>query len=110
MAKEKIYKGEIVEECPVILIPESEIDSIEQTVVTNYEFRWDDTNECIVLGYGSLINHSNHPNIEYEADYSRMVMVFKALKDIEKGEELVSDYFQGDHSEPLPKEYTDFKY
>lgn len=103
-----IKKGEVIEKCPVIIISEQDLSHIENTVLTKYEFRWDDNDECIVLGYGSLINHSNHPNVEYEPDYENKVMVFRAIKNIRAGEELLEDYNQGDHSEPLAEEYTDY--
>lgn len=108
-ADETIAKGELVEICPVILFPDSELEHISKTVLTKYEFCWDDNNEAIVLGYGSLYNHSFEPNVEFEHDFTNNTMRYTALRDIEKDEELYIDYMQGAYDEPIPEEYLDHK-
>lgn len=107
-ADKKILKGEVIEEAPVILIPEGEMEHISKTVLTKYEFFWNNDFEAVTLGYGSLYNHSRTPNVEFEQDYDRKLMIFTALRDIEPGEELFIDYQQGDDPEALPKEYIDY--
>jgi uncharacterized protein len=109
-AAEHISKGEVIEECPVILLPEEQIDHVAETLLTHYEFLWDDKNEAIALGYGSLYNHSHNPNVTFSPNYDKKVMVFTALRDIAPDEELLLDYQLGDTSEKIDPEYVNFLY
>ena len=43
------------------------------------------------LGYGSLYNHSYRPNARYDDEEGR-IMVFTALRDIGRGEEITVNY------------------
>lgn len=104
-----IAEGEVIEVCPTILVPDEEMADLSKTVMTKYEFEWDDTTEAVVLGYGSLYNHSTTPNVEFDKDYDAGTMIFTALRDIEKDEELYIDYMQGAEDEIIPEEYLDFK-
>lgn len=108
IADSKIKKGELIEECPIILLTKKDIEHINETTLTKYEFMWDDEYEAIALGYGSLYNHSEEPNVEWDRDFEKNVFVFTALKDIEPGEELTIDYFPGEPKEDFPEEYLDF--
>src|SRR6185436_12132578 len=88
-AKEKIKKGEIIEICPVIPIPKKQVKALEKTFLTNYYFHWSTRNQpAIVLGFGSLYNHSYSPNAEHDERIKKKEMVFRALRDIKKGEEI----------------------
>lgn len=90
-------KGEVVEICPVVIVPKKQERLIDKTHLINYYFIWGKQNQpAIALGYGSLYNHSYNPNIEYEENVKKKVIVFTALRNIKKGEELVSNY-NGDH-------------
>lgn len=96
-ATANIRKGEIVEVCPIIAVPKSQEKLLRKTILDDYCFPWATKNQpAIVLGYGSLYNHSYTPNIEYDENVKRKVMIFTALRDIKKGEELMSNY-NGDH-------------
>ena len=112
LADADIKKGEIIEEAPVIIIPKNEMNCIEKTVLTHYEFVWNEKTgeEAIILGYGMIYNHSFEPNIKFEPDYKKKMMIFTALCDIKKGEELCSNYQQGDDPQKIPKEYLNYKY
>ncbi len=112
LADTDIAKGEIVEEAPVIVIPKHEMKYINKTVLTHYEFIWNEKTgeDAIVMGYGMVYNHSFEPNIEFYPNYEKKTMVFVALRDIKKGEELCSNYQQGDDPTLIPKEYLNFKY
>jgi SET domain-containing protein len=46
----------------------------------------------MVLGNGSLYNHSFNPNAEYLRRTSDKVMDYVAIKDIEAGEEITINY------------------
>jgi SET domain-containing protein len=92
-AAKSIRKGEIIEICPVIPLPKSDTKHLEKTFLTNYYFVWGPQNQpAIILGFGSLYNHSYSPNAEYEEHVKEKLAVFKALHDIKKGEEITHNY------------------
>jgi len=96
-AKNKIKKGEIIEICPVIIIPYKEKNLINKTFLFDYYFEWGSRNQpAIALGYGSLYNHSYQPNAEYDQNTKKKIITFKAIKDIKPGEEIRTNY-NGDH-------------
>ena len=86
-----IKKGQIVEECCVLRIPWK---CIEDSVLLHYVFNGnDDENVSLVLGDGSIYNHSSKPNVEpvwYQEEES--YVCYCALRNIKKGEELFIDY------------------
>lgn len=88
-----IKKGEIIEASPVLIIPKSQQKLIDRTFVFNYYFYWGPKNQpALALGYGSLYNHSYAPNARYDHDEKQKVMIFRAIKDIRKGEEIRTNY------------------
>lgn len=90
-ADKKFKRGDIIEACPVIPISEKDFIKLKGTALENYPFSWKERETCIVLGYGSLYNHSDTPNIDW-VDYPDHLKVFFALRDIKKGEELFFNY------------------
>jgi SET domain-containing protein len=84
----------LIEMCPVIVLPPSDIEHIHATKLHDYYFIWgEDDNKCaIVLGYGSLYNHSYEPNAYYRPDFERKTLDFYAMQDIEAGEEILVNY------------------
>jgi hypothetical protein len=107
VALEDIKKDEIIEICPIIFISDKEGDFFEKnkTILNFYWLLQPETNKsCIMLGYGSLYNHSLNPNaeVDYETKESKNYLFFKALKDIRIGEEIVFDY-QSDSGEEFLK-------
>lgn len=93
-SSEAISAGDIIEICPVIIIPKDEMEYIKKTVLYNYYFDWDEKDKtgAIALGYGSLFNHAYQPNAQYLWDYEFTSLKFYALKDIAAGEELTINY------------------
>lgn len=101
-----IKKGEVVEICPVIILPYKDRKLVDKTKVIDYYFYWGPKNQpAIALGYGSLYNHSYDPNIEYDQNVKKKVIVFKAIKNIKKNEELTSNY-NGDPDSEDPLWFT----
>jgi uncharacterized protein len=104
-----IKKGEIIENCPVVLVDMCEEPALQKTVLWKYYYEWDDKYHCIVLGYGSLINHSYTPNARYIHDFKKQIMVYKAIKNINKGEEITVNYnYFPKSQDPLDPNLLDF--
>ncbi len=96
-----IREGEIIEICPVIVIPTEDVTTIHQTILHDYYFIWGEDDSCaaLILGYGSIYNHAYEPNAEYYPDFQDNVLRVYALHDILPGEEITVNY-NGDPSDP----------
>ncbi|MCA9371967.1 SET domain-containing protein-lysine N-methyltransferase [Candidatus Woesebacteria bacterium] len=91
-AKKNISKGSIIEICPVIVLPKKDEKLLEPTILDRYIFDFGEDRECVVLGYGSIYNHSFEPNIHWYDDVENQTKIFYALRAIRKDEELVHNY------------------
>lgn len=97
IATEDIKNGEIIEICPIIFISKKETKFFEKekTVLKYYYLIQTGINKfCIMLGYGSLYNHSLTANagIYYNLKTAENFLQFKAIKNINAGEEIVFNY------------------
>ncbi len=87
-ATRRYEQGDEVETCPTLQVPEDEISGL----LSDYVFKSvDDDQVLVLLGYGSLYNHSSKPNLEYVQDDPQTV-TFLASRTIEPGDELTIDY------------------
>lgn len=96
-ATRDINEGEIIEFCPIIFISKKETAFFEEekTTLNFYYLQQPETKKvCLMLGYGSLYNHSKNPNAEIDYDIKRLkdYLFFRALRKIKAGEEIVFDY------------------
>ncbi|OWY22254.1 SET domain-containing protein [Sphingobacteriales bacterium UPWRP_1] len=93
-AAHPLKAGEIIEICPVLVLPPNNRPQIDNTKLYDYYFLWgeDQSEIAIALGYGSLYNHSYQPNAEYEADYDSNTLTFICYKDIDADEEITVNY------------------
>lgn len=93
-AQRNFKKGEVIETCPVIVLPPQEVDNLELTELYNYYFAWeaDSRAAAIALGYGSLYNHSYEPNAKYQKDFNNKLLKYICIKDINKDEEITINY------------------
>ena len=110
-AARNIKAGELIESCPVILIPTKQFDFFNKTVLASYDYDWNDEWGAFVLGYCVLTNHSFAANTIYKRNYEEKKMEYYAEKDIQKDEEILINY-NGDPDDKTPLEYsyhTDFK-
>ena len=91
---EEIHDGDIVENAHVIVLSLEDRAKIHGTELHNYYFLWgeDQLQAAIALGYGSLYNHSETPNLDYILDYDDQTIEFFAIRDIKIGEELSINY------------------
>jgi hypothetical protein len=104
-ALEDIEIGDMIEEC--IYVPIETYN--EGDIVTHYSFPYPrvfgeikDSNkkidkliQVVVLGYGSLYNHSLKPNVDYITNTESGLFEFIVFKKIKKGEELFIKYGKG---------------
>jgi len=74
---------------------------IEYTSLYHYTYNWpilDDFGkrhvaQAVILGLGSMFNHSNqNQNVVWDRDPERLIITYKALRDIPVGEELCISY------------------
>ncbi|WP_235299026.1 SET domain-containing protein-lysine N-methyltransferase [Portibacter marinus] len=98
---EKVSKGDIIEACPVILIPEDQKSNIHHTVLHDYYFIWPEGGIAIALGYGSIYNHSPTPNAKVVFDIEQSEIILVAAQDIEPTHEILIDYTDGQKNHPL---------
>lgn len=94
-ALKKMYKGEIIEKCPVLVLPKKDYPIAKKTELKNYYFMWGKVTSAICFGYGSLYNHSYEPNATYKKRIKRQIIEFIALKEIKKDEEITVNYNYG---------------
>lgn len=86
-AKQDIKKGEIIEQCPFLITFGDNHKKMQ-----DYLFLRSRSTGMIVLGCGSLYNHSANNNVEYFEDIATNLLEFVAKNKINKGEELLIDY------------------
>ena len=82
--------GETVEAAPVVLL-----DLKTQpfpAAVRRLAFNWSKTHVALALGFGSLYNHSDQPNLIFKRDVENLTITFSTLREIEPGEQLTISY------------------
>ena len=92
-----ISKGSIIEICPVIILSNDDTLTIHKTLLHDYYFIWEEkkNTSAIALGYGSLYNHCDMPNADFELVYGDNEIHFMAINDIEAGTEICINYMSG---------------
>lgn len=91
-ALKNFKKNETVEKCPVIILTGREDIEIQKTILGRYVYEWNPDDSAVILGYGFIYNHSYTPNTFYKRDFKNNLMIYKALKNISKGEEITINY------------------
>ena len=92
-AQKDFDAGEIIETCPVVYLSPKERTHCERTILAYYLYPWTST-RCgvMVLGYGSIYNHSFTPNAEWQQDFKAKTMIYRASQAIKKDEEILVNY------------------
>ena len=106
-----IYSGiigferhEVICVCETVPLSKLDTNLIKgSSVLKNYTFKYNEDMDCLVLGDGSLFNHSSNPNVsfrldEHPTDPTRKMMYFYALTSIKEGEQMFIDYTSDDKS------------
>ncbi len=87
--------------------PIKELSLPVQRVVFNWAKLCDAPEKyALVLGYGSMYNHADHPNLRYSADPENQAMIYTAVRDIKQGEQLTVSYNQvSDGAQPRKRNW-----
>lgn len=101
LATRDLTEGEVIERCPVVLLPAAQGETLDQTVLTSYYFLWDAEHCAMALGYGSFQNHSYHANVRFRRDFAALQIVFTTARRVRQGEELTINY-NGDPDDQTP--------
>ena len=98
------FPGDIVETAPVILL-----DLKAQPfprAIRRLAYNWSKTHVALALGFGSLYNHSDQPNLRFSRDLIKQTIIFSATRDIEAGEQLTISYdYTGSGENPRDKSW-----
>ncbi len=96
-----IEAGELIEICPVIVLNTEDTTKIHRTLLHDYYFIWDFAakTSAIALGYGSLYNHAEEPNAEFEIDLNSDNIRIVAKRAIEAHEEILIHYMSEQQTE-----------
>ena len=86
-----IKKGEVIEVAPVLVLSFEDLVETRWNILFDYYF-WMDDFIVLALGFGSIYNHSDENNAEYEINSEEKIITFRAIKDIENGEEIYFNY------------------
>ena len=93
---EPIARGEVIEVCPALVLPPEDFERIHGSHLHDYYFLWEGEGvTALALGYGSLYNHAEPNNADYEMDFDAATITVRAVRDIAAGEEVCIDYTDG---------------
>lgn len=93
-ASKNIMPGEVIADCELLVFTPSDTKRINETDLQFYTFKYNETQDCLVLGDGELFNHNDRPNVYYWLieHHGRKIMRFIANRVIVKGEQLFINY------------------
>lgn len=98
-ATRTIRKGEIIEAAPSLLVPPQDAKRIEASFLKHYIFQTDAGSDYVVAtGYVAIANHADDNNAEFLV--SREVSRIRAVRTIQKGEEVTVNYGWDEHEWP----------
>lgn len=95
-AIDDISAGELIEECPFLDLCLKPFES--NPLLQDYRFNYPngpmtpETKQVVVLGAGSMYNHSNNASAYWVSDEIRRTFKFYANRDIKAGEEIFVYY------------------
>jgi SET domain-containing protein len=91
---EPISSGVVIEISPVIVMPPTDRQFLDQTLLHDYIFEWGTLKDkcCMALGLIPIYNHSYTSNCEYFMDFEEDTIFVKTVRQIDAGEELTINY------------------
>lgn len=105
-ARKDFAAGDVIEECPVIVLTEAEDKDVQKTILGRYVYEWEEKTSAVVLGYGSIFNHSYSPNAQYTRNFKKNLLVYTAIKDIPAGTEIVVNYNGDPHDKAAVDDFV----
>lgn len=89
-----IKKGDVIEISPAMILSPGDYHLAQNTILNQYVYECDDIldHSALAFGFGSLFNHADEPNAEFEALFYEKRVVFTAIQDIPAGEQIFVDY------------------
>lgn len=89
-----IEVGEVIEECPLYLLPLEKGQVSDCMIDYRYNYPKQDnwTHQSVAWGYGSLYNHSINANADWRDNKENETFEFYATKYIKSGEEIFIYY------------------
>jgi uncharacterized protein len=93
-AGRRFRTGEVIEVCPVVPLPRSQVRKCRGEALDRYIFQWPRPGfpAAVVLGWGSLYNHAPDPNATFAPRPGADAMVFRATRPIAPGEQIFVNY------------------
>ena len=85
IASQDIAVSSVITADPVLLIPN---ETPLPALLDQYVFQWSEMNVALVLGYGSIFNHSSHANVVFTRFHAAQEMHFICCKPVKAREEL----------------------
>ncbi len=94
---EHLSPGDLIELCPIVKITKKDLMHIDQTILYEYYFLWEEDpyTACLALGYGSLYNHSTTPNAIVIMDYGDDMIKIQSIEELSVDTEIRIDYTGG---------------
>lgn len=89
-----IAKDELIETCPVLVIPAADYETVKASRLVDYFFSFnkEENTLALTLGFGSLYNHAQYNNASYRLNREDKLMEYYALEDIPAGTEICINY------------------
>lgn len=86
--------GKILFTAELLVLSKADTLAVNKTDLQYYTFKFNEEQDCLVLGDGEIFNHSEVPNIGYKLlDFDgRKIMAFYTLSDVPQGSQLMIDY------------------
>lgn len=84
-AAQDLAANQVIEECHVLFY------DTDKDPLSNYAFSFLEKH-AIPLGFGCIYNHSDQPNVQYDLDPKRQLVLFTTLRPLPAGEELLISY------------------
>ncbi|KAF2142535.1 uncharacterized protein K452DRAFT_286961 [Aplosporella prunicola CBS 121167] len=100
-AAQDIPARTVIEISPVLPLGVEENEShVKHTSLYHYTYNWPlhssngekQITQAVVLGLGSMFNHSRDQNVGWERDVDHLLVRYQTLRDVKAGEELCISY------------------
>ncbi|MBU0998376.1 SET domain-containing protein-lysine N-methyltransferase [Patescibacteria group bacterium] len=103
-ARDDIKKNKIIETCPIIEVSKNDRSNLRESVLVTYFFYFGKNKErlAIVLGFGSIYNHSYKPNAKFKIKHKEKIISFITLSDIKKDDEITFNYYNSGKPKKSP--------